>query len=180
MIDSYEVIWQKDISGDCPDEDVGSATFTDGSTSHSMTGLEEYSNYTITVIAMNLYEMVTSKNVTGRTQQAGKMIPIYELFSGLCFSRSCEMFYSVPSANPTFVNVSEVISSNMTVQWGAVDCIHRNGDLTGYSVRYVAQWSGHVQTKSVSGGGATQTIISGLIPSTNYSIEVYENICPRG
>ena len=82
MIDSYEVIWQKDISGDCPDEDVGSATFTDGSTSHSMTGLEEYSNYTITVIAMNLYEMVTSKNVTGRTQQAGKMIPIYESFSG--------------------------------------------------------------------------------------------------
>ena len=60
----------------------------------------------------------------------------------------------------------------MTVQWGAVDCIHRNGDITGYSVRYVAQWSGHVQTKSVSGGGATQTIISGLIPSTNYSIEV--------
>ena len=57
-------------------------------------------------------------------------------------------------------------SSSITVQWGAVDCIHRNGDITGYSVRY------GVQTVSVSGGGATQTTISGLTPSTNYSIEV--------
>ena len=71
-----------------------------------------------------------------------------------------------PSAAPTSVSVSEVTSSSITVQWGAVNCSDRNGDITGYSVRY------GVQTESVSGGGATQTIISGLTASTEYSIEV--------
>ena len=31
---------------------------------------------------------------------------------------------------------------------------------------------GEIRLRSVSGGGATQAIISGLIPSTTYSIEV--------
>ena len=42
-------------------------------------------------------------------------------------------FPPVPSA-PTSVATSDVTSSNITVQWGPVDCIHRNGDITGYSV----------------------------------------------
>ena len=70
------------------------------------------------------------------------------------------------------MSVFEATSSSITVQWGAVDCIHRNGDITGYSVRYGVQGSGSTQTVSVSGGGATQTTISGLMPSTTYSIEV--------
>ena len=70
------------------------------------------------------------------------------------------------------MNVSEVISTSITVQWGAVDCIHRNGDITGYSVRYGVHVNGSIQTVSVSGGGSTQTIIFGLTPSTNYSFEM--------
>ena len=70
------------------------------------------------------------------------------------------------------MSVSEVTSSSITVQWGAMDCIHRNGDITGYSVRYGVQGSGSTQTVSVSGGGATMTTISGLTASTHYSIEV--------
>ena len=81
-------------------------------------------------------------------------------------------FLSAPSAAPTSVSVSEVTSSSITVQWGAVDCIHRNGDITGYSVRYGVQGSGSTQTVSISGGGATQTVISGLTASTTYTIEV--------
>ena len=81
------------------------------------------------------------------------------------------IFPPAPSAAPTSVDVSST-SSSITVQWGAVNCIHRNGDITGYSVRYEVQGSGSTQTVSVSGGGATQTTISGLMPSTNYSIEV--------
>ena len=71
-----------------------------------------------------------------------------------------------PSAVPTNVNVSEVTYSNITVQWGTVPCIHRNGDITGYIVRY---WS---QTPSVSGGSVTETTISNLTPSTTYNIRV--------
>ena len=79
------------------------------------------------------------------------------------------MLLAAPSAAPTSVNVSEVTSSSITVQWGAVDCIHRNGDITGYSVRYGVQGSGSTQTTSVSVNEAT---ISGLTPSTTYSIEM--------
>ena len=79
-----------------------------------------------------------------------------------------------PSTAPTSVSVSEVTSSTITVQWGAVDCIHRNGDITGYSVRYRVQGSavGDRTVEMVSGGDTTQTTISGLTPSTTYSIEV--------
>ena len=81
-------------------------------------------------------------------------------------------FLSAPSTSPTSLSVSEVTSSSITVQWGAVDCIHRNGNITGYTVRYGVQGNGSTQTVNVSGGAATQTIIFELTPSTNYSIEV--------
>ena len=67
---------------------------------------------------------------------------------------------------------SDVTSSNITVQWGTVNCIQRNGDITGYSVRYGVQGDGSTQTVSVSGGDTTETTISGLDSSTNYTIEV--------
>ena len=71
-----------------------------------------------------------------------------------------------PSAAPNSVSVSEVTSSSITVQWGAVPCIHRNGDITGYIVRYGSQ------TQSVSGGSVTEATISNLTPSTTYNIRV--------
>ena len=86
----------------------------------------------------------------------------------------CLTPYTAPSAAPTSVSVPDehVTSSNITVQWGAVDCIHHNGDITGYSVRYGVQGSGSTQTSDVSGGGATNIVISGLTSSTNYTVEV--------
>ena len=80
--------------------------------------------------------------------------------------------FSAPSAAPTSVRESGVTSSSITVQWGAVNCIHHNGDITGYSVRYGVQGSGSTQNMSVSGGDTSQTTIPGLNPSTNYSIQV--------
>ena len=83
------------------------------------------------------------------------------------------MYFSpAPSAPPTFVNTSEVTSSSITVQWEPVDCIHHNGDITGYSVRYGVQESGSTQTLLISGGATAEIVISGLDSVTNYSIEV--------
>ena len=70
------------------------------------------------------------------------------------------------------MNTSNVTSSSITVQWGAVDCIHRNGDITGYSVRYGVQGSGSTQTESVSGGTTTEITISELTQDTSYTIVV--------
>ena len=72
VVDSYEVMWQRDTSGDCPDEDEGSMSITDGSTSYMITELEEDSSYSITVKAMNSMGMATSNTATGVTQDARK------------------------------------------------------------------------------------------------------------
>ena len=45
----YEVMWQRDASGECSAEDVGSITVL--TTNHVLMGLEEDSSYTITVTA---------------------------------------------------------------------------------------------------------------------------------
>ena len=71
------------------------------------------------------------------------------------------------------MRVSEVNPFSITVQWGAVECVHSNGNITGYSLQYTrVQESQSVQTMNVSGGIVTEATISELIPSTTYSIEV--------
>ena len=83
--------------------------------------------------------------------------------------------YIAPSAAPTSVSVSAVTSSSITVQWGAVDCIHRNGDITGYSVRYgeVGSVEGDKSVEMVSGdSGGGMYDISGLSAATRYTVEV--------
>ena len=78
--------------------------------------------------------------------------------------------HTAPSAAPSDVRATSK-SSSITVQWGEVDCIHRNGEITGYSVRYGVQGQS-TQTMTVSGGDTTMTTIQGLMSSTTYSIEV--------
>ena len=80
--------------------------------------------------------------------------------------------FSAPSAPPTDVLISDKNSSTITISWRPVKCIHRNGDITGYSVRYGIEGNGSVQTVNVSGGNSTKIAISGLKSSTTYSIEV--------
>ena len=82
------------------------------------------------------------------------------------------LFPPAPSAPPTSVSTSDVTSSSITVQWGPVDCIDRNGDITGYSVRYGVQGNESTKTMSVTGGDTNETTITGLTPSTTFFIEV--------
>ena len=66
------MVWERDTSGECPDEDEGSATITDGSTNYTITQLEEDSSYTITVTATNPAGSAVSDPVTGMTGKASK------------------------------------------------------------------------------------------------------------
>ena len=68
--------------------------------------------------------------------------------------------------------ISDVNTSSITIQWEAVDCVHQNGKIVGYSVRYGAQGNNRMQNVNVSGGAATKAIISGLRVNTTYTIEV--------
>ena len=82
------------------------------------------------------------------------------------------LLYPAPSAPPTDVLVSDKNSSTITMRWSPVKCIHRNADVTGYSVRYRIQGNGSIQTVNVIGEDITDMSISGLKSSTTYSIEV--------
>ena len=74
------------------------------------------------------------------------------------------------------MSVYALNSTAITVQWGPVDCIHRNGNITGYSVRYGEVGSAEGERtvdEMVSGdfSGGMYTI-SGLSPATPYTVEV--------
>ena len=81
-------------------------------------------------------------------------------------------FPPAPSAPPTSVSISDVTNSSITVQWGPVNCTHRNGDITGYSVRYGVQGNGSNQNIMILGGGTFQANITELLSATLYTIEV--------
>ena len=66
-------MWQRDTSGECPDEDEDSISLTDGSTSYDIMGLEEDSSYSITVTASNAAGSAVSNTVTAMTLQAGEI-----------------------------------------------------------------------------------------------------------
>ena len=77
--DSYVVTWERDTSGECLDVDEGNATITSTSTSHTISGLEEDSNYTITVTATNTAGSAVSVPVTAVTGEAGEgVVTCYE------------------------------------------------------------------------------------------------------
>ena len=75
-----------------------------------------------------------------------------------------------PSAPPTSVSVPDLTSSSITVQWGPVDCIHRNGDITGYTVRVRA--SGEAERTVSVDESVRETTMSGLTPFTEYTVSV--------
>ena len=80
---------------------------------------------------------------------------------------------TAPSTPPTSVGVSEVTSFSITVQWEPVDCIHRNGDITDYTVRYRVVLGGESGIiRDVTVLGVTQYTILNLMPSTIYTIMV--------
>ena len=163
VVDEYLIQWERDTSGTCPDEDTDSTTISGGSaTSHTIPGLEEDSTYTITVTAANgAGSSNVSNTVTAVTGEAGKRLNLYHGILNISLS------LSAPSVTLSNVAVTGVTSTTITVQWGSVPCIHQNGDITGYSVRYGSE---AVNVTGDSSGG-TYTI-PGLMPSTNYPIQV--------
>ena len=68
VADSYEVMWERDTSIGCSDEDEGSATSIG-----EITDLHEDSSYTITVTASNSAgSSAVSNTVTAMTLEAGE------------------------------------------------------------------------------------------------------------
>ena len=70
-VDKYEVKWERDTTRKCCDVKLAKETVIKDSTSYNITGLEEDSHYTITVIA-NRVGIAVNSSIMGRTAEAGK------------------------------------------------------------------------------------------------------------
>ena len=52
--------------------------------------------------------------------------------------------------------------------WGAVECPHQRGNITGYRLRY----SNGTSIVNTTGEGSRQHVLTGLTPFTSYSVQV--------
>ena len=71
-LESYELVWERDTTGRCSEEDKDSTTITEGSTRYQIVGLEEDSNYTITVRVNTPAGSAVSDPITAMTTEAGE------------------------------------------------------------------------------------------------------------
>ena len=68
----YQLMWQRNTSLECPDEDVGDDYTYADFTEYNITGLEEDSSYIITLITIYNDSIVISNTVTALTLEAGE------------------------------------------------------------------------------------------------------------
>ena len=82
------------------------------------------------------------------------------------------MFLSpAPSDGPASVTAGTVTVNSITIQWEEVPCLHRNGEITGYTV--VTTISGEVvKSVDVDVDDGREATVSGLNPSNQYSVSV--------
>ena len=80
------------------------------------------------------------------------------------------IFSTVPSGAPNGVEEVSTAPNSITVRWEEVDCLLRNGMITGYTAQAVR--NGVVEGTTNVGGDARQATISGLESSTEYSVQL--------
>ena len=164
----YNISYSNTENTDCftISEAAVSITTAARNSSYNIEGLQEGTEYSITVSLWRDGAVSDMDTVKHSTADAGDL-----LFSSIrsLFMRGPD--FPAPTAPPSNVNVTDVTSSAITVQWGMVPCIHQNGPITGYSVRYGVMGSSEREIEEVVGDQRTATI-SGIAAATVYEYEV--------
>ena len=163
---TFNVTWEKLFP--CSDIENGYiVNVTAASTEYVIqivTGLDEGSTYNITVTVTNTAGNATSDPINATTMETGN-------FHHICLHSisSVVILLSAPSAPTEGIQVSKRMIFSITVEWQAVPCIHRNGNITGYGIIY--HMRDNNQKYNVSSSG-TMLTIPDLQPSTTYVISV--------
>ena len=151
--------------GPCAGAGGGGSVSIGHATQYTITGLQEFSAYILTITASIGVGSSPPASVLVNTSSAGE--------SDDLITRWLTPFPSLPtapSAPPN--NLTEVTktSSSVTISWGEVPCQDQNSVIVEYRVLYGAVTSG-VGGTVANTSGRTLTV-NGLSPYTNYSIEV--------
>ena len=142
---------------------------TTSGTSYQLTGLEEGTEYSITVTATLTGGRTEQDTVTATTRTAGQSIS-QSLFTPI-HSEPFSLL-TAPSVPPSSVRLSVVSSTSINVRWGPMDCRHRNGEITRYTVRY-GEEGGDLTPLFLPGDSSGGMItLSGLTKQTVYTVEV--------
>ena len=166
VVTGLVIQWQRDTSVGCSYTNMSSVTVIGNSfTGHTVGGLGPGNRYTITVTAFNAAGSGPVSNaISAMTTEIGKREPIHISIYLLTFS------FTAPSSGHTSVRVTAVTASSITVQWEEVLCLNRNGEITGYTVQAVR--NGVVERTTNVSGTTREATISGLSPSTWYTVHV--------
>ena len=167
-MDTFELMFS--YQGPCDSFAHTSTITVDGTTrQYTLTGLQEFSTYTVNITAANVggRSAVTSQSVT--TSADGRSY--FSITAGTSLIIQITLTLIDPNAAPQAVTASATAPTIVFVTWKHVDCIDRNGVITSYTV-YYGPVDGAAVNASVSGTNHLAYTAVGLTPSTNYSIEV--------
>ena len=73
---------------------------------------------------------------------------------------------------PESVQFVDATLYTITIQWMLPDCIHHNGNITGFIIQYGVEDGGRMSKLPVSGAVSEMSTISGLTHTTVYSVQV--------
>ena len=150
--------------GPCAGAGGGGSVSVGNATQYTITGLQEFSVYTLTITASIGVGSSPPASVLVNTSSAGES-------DGLItrWSTPFPSLPTAPSAPPNNLAEATKTSTNVTISWGEVPCQDQNSVIGEYRVLYGAVTSGVGGTVTTSGRTLT---MNGLSPYTNYSIEV--------
>ncbi len=148
--------------GDCPEIDnafpeVSSSNFPNSA--FSITNLEEYSNYSLSVSTVNDAGSSETSTLVATTLSTGKHThTLHDDITRPLTAPSGSVQNLMTTPTP----------STVTVQWDRVACIDRNSEIIGYRVTFGPTST----TETVTGTDMRTLTASGLIPRTQYTFTV--------
>ena len=163
---AFTIFYSNTNNTDCFTDSSTISDIAGSETMYTLTGLEEGTEYSITVTAIITGGgWIEQHTITATTMAAGK--------STSQSSLSQPLTLTAPSAPPSSVRVSVESSTAITVQWGPVQsCVQQNGAITGYSVRYGEVGTSEGKRRVEVASGNSMTTVSGLTKETVYTVEV--------
>ena len=129
--------------------------------------LRAYTTYSVTVVAFS--------NVWGTARSEATMFTVFQKGKYKATRFLSSSLNTGSAAAPGNVSATALSSTVISVQWsGLSPCRLVNGLIVKYRVQYRAQSGGMVESKEVTGNWSSgaETELTGLTPSTYYSIEV--------
>ena len=172
VILSYTVTYKALPDGSPQTKVVSSPT-----TEVTLTDLNEYTNYSITVFASTIRGggLVSDPTfvVTAQDSKFHSSFFVVELFVMLLYFQTFYLSCGIgPSASPANLRAYIRNATSIFVEWGNVPAADQNGVILSYTVTYMALPNGSPQTKLLS-ALTNEVILTGLNENTNYSITVF-------